>query len=83
MPEEQTLLLTCSAIMLQMESEEDQLWQPDVRESTEDLTRRGVAFLQWIMQRPERGIAIVTHSSFLLHMLSTCGDQAAPNVQVR
>ena len=53
-----------------------------MRESAGDLTRRGIAFLQWLMRRPEQRIAVVTHSSFLLHMLSACGGQAAPKVQV-
>ena len=66
----------------QMRDEEDTLWKADERESTRDLTQRGVDFLQWLMQRPEQSIAVVSHSSFLLHMLSACGLHTEPPVQV-
>ena len=46
-------------LCLQVETEEDVLWTPDVREAPEDIKQRGMQFIQWLMQRPERHIAVV------------------------
>ena len=43
----------------------DALWTPDVREAREDIQARFIAFLGDLVRRPEREIAVVTHSSFL------------------
>ena len=73
---------SAGACAAQIQDEEDVLWKADERESTRDLTQRGVDFLQWLMQRPEQSLAVVSHSSFLLHMLSACGMHREPPVQV-
>ena len=73
---------SAGACAAQVKGEEDTLWKADERESTRDLTQRGVDFLVWLMQRPEPSIAVVSHSSFLLHMLSACGMHTEPPVQV-
>ena len=48
-------------------SEDDPLWRDGLtRETWEALARRGVAFVAWLMQRPETHVAVATHSAFLL-----------------
>ena len=32
---------------MQMESEEDDMWYPEVREPYEDIEARGIEFLKW------------------------------------
>eukprot|EP00930_Biecheleria_cincta_P090468 TRINITY_DN79850_c0_g1_i1.p1 TRINITY_DN79850_c0_g1~~TRINITY_DN79850_c0_g1_i1.p1 ORF type:complete len:343 (+),score=45.57 TRINITY_DN79850_c0_g1_i1:48-1031(+) len=49
---------------------EDRLWQPS-RESSLHVQQRVTALLLWLLSRPERSFAIVSHSSFLKHMLKT------------
>jgi broad specificity phosphatase PhoE len=46
----------------------------DERESDEDCCARGVQFLEWLNSRPEKCIAVVTHSSFLRHLFGQFGD---------
>ena len=50
---------TPSMLCLQVETEEDVLWTPDVREAPEDIKHRGMQFILWLMQRPEQHIAVV------------------------
>eukprot|EP00850_Spirogloea_muscicola_P000676 SM000002S05756 [mRNA] locus=s2:2029874:2032373:+ [translate_table: standard] len=64
-----------------VETDEDTWWQADVRESEEQLTTRGQLFCQWLMKRNERNIAVVSHSSFLLHMLSLFGHDCEANIR--
>ncbi|KAJ4843117.1 hypothetical protein Tsubulata_002901 [Turnera subulata] len=61
-----------------LESDEDELWKPDVRETTEELAARGLKFLNWLWTRKEKEIAIVTHSGFLVHTLSALGNDCHP-----
>jgi hypothetical protein len=97
-----------------VESDEDVLWQEDVRESHEDVQRRGLeclhvrlgkdqqllgstclallsslagvpestprpSTLQYLMSRPERELAVVTHGGFLFHSLhSLTGHLSGP-----
>lgn len=49
--------------------EHDVLWQLEYRETKEEIAARGLAFIRWLMTRPERSIAVVTHSSLLHFML--------------
>ena len=46
----------------------------DERETAEHCHDRTVAFLEWLNKRPEKCIAVVTHSSFLRHLFSQFGD---------
>lgn len=47
----------------------------DERESDEDCCNRAVGFLEWLNSRPEKCIAVVTHSSFLRHLFGQFGEQ--------
>ncbi|CAL0307789.1 unnamed protein product [Lupinus luteus] len=64
-----------------IESDEDMLWIPDVREKTEDVAARGLKFLEWLWTRKEKEIAVVTHSSFLFNTLRTFGHDCHPDVK--
>ncbi|KAF3494506.1 hypothetical protein DY000_02054629 [Brassica cretica] len=52
-----------------IESEEDNLWRPDVRESEEEIFARGLEFMKWLWKRPEKEVAVVSHGIVLQHML--------------
>ncbi|KAF7830050.1 phosphoglycerate mutase-like protein 1 isoform X1 [Senna tora] len=64
-----------------IESDEDVLWTPDIREKNEEVAARGLKFLKWLWTRKEKEIAIVTHSGFLFHTLSAFGNDCHPTVQ--
>lgn len=63
-----------------IETEEDTWWTPDHRETPEELAARGGRFLAWLCQRPERVIAVVSHSSFLRTTLEAYGRRDASGV---
>ncbi|VVA90667.1 unnamed protein product [Arabis nemorensis] len=52
-----------------IENDEDALWQADERENLEDVASRGLHFLKWLWERPEKEIAIVSHGIFLQQTL--------------
>lgn len=52
---------------------EDEFYS-DERETDEHCCNRAVKFLEWLNQRPEKCIAVVTHSSFLRHLFGQFGD---------
>ena len=65
-----------------IEDEEDPLWGDGAaREPLEALARRGVGFVDWLLARPERCVAVAAHSAFLLALfnavLDTADDDAA------
>ncbi|KAI3435071.1 uncharacterized protein J3R85_006498 [Psidium guajava] len=64
-----------------IESDEDVLWKADVRETKEELAARGIKFLNWLWTRKEKEIAVVTHSGFLFHTLTTFGEDCHPLVK--
>ncbi|KAI4318739.1 hypothetical protein MLD38_032409 [Melastoma candidum] len=64
-----------------VESDEDILWKADIREANEELAERGRQFLSWLWTRREKEIAVVTHSGFLFHMLSTFGNDCHPLIK--
>lgn len=45
----------------------------DEREPDEHCCERGIQFLEWLNKRPEKCIAVVTHSSFLRHIFTQFG----------
>jgi len=55
-------------------SHNDDVFYADERESDEECCDRAVKFLQWLNSRPEKCIAVVTHSSFLRHVFGQFGD---------
>lgn len=54
-------------------TETDEDWL-ETREPDEMCTARGIAMMQWLATRPEKEIAIVTHSSWLKHLFRAFGD---------
>ncbi len=56
-----------------MEYDEDVFFTPDEREPEEHCRARAVQFLEWLNKRPEKCIAVVTHSSFLRHLFMQFG----------
>lgn len=64
-----------------IESDADILWKPDTREKDEELAMRGMKFLNWLWTRPEKEIAVVTHSGFLIHTLSAFGNDCHPSIK--
>jgi len=53
----------------------EDMYYSDERESDEDCCARAVQFLEWLNSRPEKCIAVVTHSSFLRHLFGQFGEQ--------
>jgi len=54
-------------------TEEDELWK-ETREPDDECTGRGIAMMQWLASRPEKEIAVVTHSSWLKHLFRAFGE---------
>ncbi|CAN7019831.1 unnamed protein product [Brassica rapa subsp. trilocularis] len=63
------LHIKLSQYIINIESEEDNLWRPDVRESEEEILARGLEFMKWLWKRPEKEVAVVSHGIVLQHML--------------
>jgi len=53
---------------------DEDVFYSDERESDEHCCERALKFLQWLNARPEKCIAVVTHSSFLRHLFGQFGD---------
>jgi len=53
---------------------DDDVFYSDERESDEHCCERAVRFLEWLNKRPEKCIAVVTHSSFLRHLFGQFGE---------
>ena len=60
-----------------IESTEDLSWEAGQIESESSVVVRGFEFLNWLMQRPETNIAVVTHSAFLWFTLACFGNVRA------
>lgn len=56
----------------EVEHDED-VFYADERESDEHCSERALLFLEWLNKRPEKCIAVVTHSSFLRHLFQQFG----------
>eukprot|EP00401_Gymnodinium_catenatum_P051801 CAMPEP_0117483740 /NCGR_PEP_ID=MMETSP0784-20121206/14098_1 /TAXON_ID=39447 /ORGANISM="" /LENGTH=390 /DNA_ID=CAMNT_0005278291 /DNA_START=87 /DNA_END=1259 /DNA_ORIENTATION=+ len=57
-------------------SDEDSAWAPE-RESEQHIHDRAMHFLHWLAKRPEREIAVVTHSSFLKNLFKVFGGDTS------
>lgn len=57
----------------EIETDED-VFYGDERESDNDCSDRAVQFLEWLNSRPEKCIAVVSHSSFLRHLFGQFGE---------
>lgn len=56
---------------------DDDAFFSDTRETDDHCCERAVAFLEWLNKRPEKCIAVVTHSSFLRHLFGQFGEMLA------
>lgn len=61
-------------------TDEDRYYS-DERETDEDCCDRAVQFLEWLNTRPEKCIAVVTHSSFLRHLFGQFGESLTQEKQ--
>ncbi|XP_048492424.1 phosphoglycerate mutase-like protein 1 isoform X2 [Beta vulgaris subsp. vulgaris] len=65
----------------QIETDEDTQWKADVRETKAEVAARGINFMNWLLTREEKEIAVVTHSGFLFHTLSLYGNDCHPLIK--
>ncbi|XP_024533110.1 phosphoglycerate mutase-like protein 1 isoform X1 [Selaginella moellendorffii] len=65
----------------EIETDEDTWWKCSSRETSEELHARGRKFIEWILNRDEKRIAVVSHSSYLIHLLELFGEDCSPLVQ--
>lgn len=65
----------------QVETDEDTWWKADVRETDEELNSRARALLRWLLDCRQTRIAVVTHSSFLNHLVGLFGEGLAQEVK--
>ena len=55
----------------EVEAEEDAMWlHKEVADGEASCRRRALRFVEWLLGRPERTIAVVSHSHFLLHLMA-------------
>lgn len=59
-----------------IESEDDNMWTTDYRETHEEVAARGMKFLEWLWTRKETEIAIVSHGVFLQDTLKALGKKS-------
>ena len=51
-----------------------------LRETALEIARRGVAFLEWLRDRPEECVSVVTHSAFLVSLFNQVVTTARPHL---
>eukprot|EP00930_Biecheleria_cincta_P041753 TRINITY_DN28674_c0_g1_i1.p1 TRINITY_DN28674_c0_g1~~TRINITY_DN28674_c0_g1_i1.p1 ORF type:complete len:368 (-),score=72.02 TRINITY_DN28674_c0_g1_i1:235-1185(-) len=61
-------------------TDEDTAWTND-REPEQHVHNRAMAFLQWLAERPEQEVAVVTHSSFLKNLFKLFGEDISKEDQ--
>lgn len=64
----------------QIVDEEDPLWTEE-RESARGLSDRGYSFLMWLQARPEKEVAVASHSAWLFSLLNTTVECADPALE--
>ncbi|GMI82758.1 hypothetical protein like AT1G09935 [Hibiscus trionum] len=64
-----------------MDGEEDSMWNPDVRESEEEMAARMLLFMEWLWTRPEQQIVIVSHGIILQMILNVLENDCHPTVK--
>ncbi|XP_070026839.1 phosphoglycerate mutase-like protein 1 isoform X2 [Nicotiana tabacum] len=64
-----------------IESDEDTLWKANVRETKEEVMARGIKFLNWLLTRKEKEIAVVSHNGLLFHTVNAFGTDCHPFVK--
>ena len=57
-------------------SEDDPLYQDDVRESKRQLGERIYTFMEWLSRRPEQHVAVSSHSGWLLCLFNGVVDDS-------
>lgn len=61
-------------------TDEDTVWAEE-REPDSHVHDRAMQFLQWLAKRPEREVAVVTHSSFLKNLFKVFGGNTSQDDQ--
>eukprot|EP01023_Acetabularia_acetabulum_P040833 TRINITY_DN3964_c0_g3_i1.p2 TRINITY_DN3964_c0_g3~~TRINITY_DN3964_c0_g3_i1.p2 ORF type:complete len:336 (+),score=55.22 TRINITY_DN3964_c0_g3_i1:53-1060(+) len=64
-----------------IELEEDVYYSEDVRETPQEIQARGHKLIQYIMSRPEKRIAVVSHAGFLRNCLGLFGKTFDETIQ--
>ncbi|XP_012449103.1 phosphoglycerate mutase-like protein 1 [Gossypium raimondii] len=64
-----------------MDGEEDNMWNPDFRESEEEMAARMGLLMNWLWTRPEQEIVIVSHGIMLQHILYRLGNDCHQSVR--
>ncbi|XVE96680.1 hypothetical protein REPUB_Repub02eG0243300 [Reevesia pubescens] len=65
-----------------MDDEDDNLWNPNIREPEDELAKRGAKFLEWLWTRPEKEIVVVSHGLVLQNILiNVLGNDCNPSVR--
>ncbi|KAH0921152.1 hypothetical protein HID58_021170 [Brassica napus] len=64
-----------------IESDEDAEWQAEEREDMEEVSARGLHFLKWLWERPEKDIAVVSHGIFLQQTLRALHEKVGTPVE--
>ncbi|KAB2076307.1 hypothetical protein ES319_A06G032700v1 [Gossypium barbadense] len=64
-----------------MDGEDDSLWNPNVRESEEEMAARMVLFIKWLWTRPEQEIVIVSHGIILQQILNVLENDCHPTAR--
>eukprot|EP00246_Nothoceros_aenigmaticus_P001577 TRINITY_DN12078_c0_g1_i1.p1 TRINITY_DN12078_c0_g1~~TRINITY_DN12078_c0_g1_i1.p1 ORF type:complete len:287 (+),score=40.21 TRINITY_DN12078_c0_g1_i1:159-1019(+) len=65
----------------EVETDKDTWWKADVRETDDELYARARNLIRWLSERKQTRIAVVTHSSFLNHLVRLFGEGCAPVVK--
>ncbi|KAL3679559.1 hypothetical protein R1sor_022515 [Riccia sorocarpa] len=63
-------------------TDEDTWWNATARESRDELVARCENFVQWLLKREETEIAVVSHSSFLKHLIGIFGDDCSSKLHL-